>query len=188
MWSATSASWLPAWMADVSGYPPKQCVRAARKERAQPSKQSPKKASVAVGVRRCKLRSHGTACTIQRRQTPATRIPRVGAALGVHSGHSHAASAGRAAGWPLGLERRRKPAVGGWMLGHLGAPRHCEQSSELEDMARRLAQTHPCKSFASAWMRWVEQSLDPPDRRGAAAVGPRHRPLDLPPRITKVIA
>ena len=64
----------------------------------------------------------------------------------------------------------------------------CEQSSELEGMARQLAQTHPCKSSASAWMRWVEQSLDPPGRRGAAAVGPRHRPLDLPPRITKVIA
>ncbi len=61
------------------------------------------------------------------------------------------------------------------------------QADELTHMAHRLVRAHPDPDIAAVWLQWVEQSLHPPDRRGAAAVGVQPRRINLPPRKTEVV-
>ena len=61
------------------------------------------------------------------------------------------------------------------------------QADELTRMAHRLVRAHPDPGIAAAWLQWVQQSLHPPDRRGAAAVGVQPRRINLPPRKTEVV-
>ena len=61
------------------------------------------------------------------------------------------------------------------------------QADEFTHMAHRLGRAHPDPDIVAAWLQWVEQSLHPPDRRGAAAVGAQPHKAKLPPRKTDVV-